>query len=99
MSSPTVRRRRLPKSSYSSSSAAVGARGIEIASSAKSFNSRSSPSGGGGQTRRVLDRAQPLDQGEDVRRRQQVGALGDVDAQPLVELVAADLGQVVALGI
>ena len=44
ISSPTVRRRRLPKSSYSSSSWAIGARGIEIASAAKSLDSSSTPS-------------------------------------------------------
>ena len=44
ISSPTVRRRRLPKCSYSSSRSAIGSRGIEMASSAKSLIG-SSPSG------------------------------------------------------
>ena len=50
ISSPTVRRRRLPKSSYSSSSCAIGARGIVIASAAKSFDSSSTPSWVGRET-------------------------------------------------
>src|SRR4029077_1078474 len=40
-----------------------------------------------------------LDEREDVLGRQNPGVLGDVHAEPLVELVAADLRQVVALGI
>src|SRR5439155_22132147 len=35
--------------------------------------------------------------GEDVVRRQAARIVGDADAEPLVQLVAADLGQVVAL--
>ena len=38
-----------------------------------------------------------LDEREDVLRRQHAHVVGHVDAEPLVQLVAADLGQVVAL--
>src|SRR6476646_2881983 len=47
----------------------------------------------------VRQRDELADEGEDVLRRQHAGALGDAHAQALVELVAADLGQVVALRI
>ena len=46
---------------------------------------------------RQLD--EPLDEGDDVLRRQDARALGHVDAEALVQLVPADLGQVVALGV
>ena len=60
----------------------------------------------GGEVLRVLGHAdrvrqldELLDEREDVLRRQHARVLGHVDAEPLVQLVAADLGQVVALGV
>jgi hypothetical protein len=60
----------------------------------------------GGIVLRLLVDAEPvrqldelLDEREDVLGRQDARVVGDVDAEPLVQLVAADLGQVVALGI
>ena len=52
---------------------------------------------GHAERRRQLD--EPADEGDDVRRRQHPRVVGHVDFEPLVQLVAADLGQVVALGI
>ena len=87
-----VRRRRLPKCSYSSSSAAIGRRSSAIRV--------------GGEVLRVLrdaehvrQRDELLDEREDVLRREDAAVVGHVDAEALVQLVAADLGQVVALGI
>ena len=42
---------------------------------------------------------EPLDEREDVLRRQDADVVRHVDLEPLVQLVAADLGQVVALGV
>ncbi len=60
----------------------------------------------GGVVLRVLGHAevrrhrdQPAHEGEDVLGRQHARVLGHPDAEPLVQLVAADLRQVVALGI
>ena len=50
---------------------------------------------GDAELRRQLD--QLLDEREDVLGREHARALGNVDAEPLVQLVAADLRQVVAL--
>ena len=50
-----------------------------------------------GHADRVRHRDELLDEREDVLRRQDARVLGHVDAEPLVQLVAADLRQVVAL--
>ncbi len=42
---------------------------------------------------------EPLDERDDVLRREHARPVGHVDLEPLVELVAADLRQVVALGV
>ena len=42
---------------------------------------------------------EPLDEREDVQRREHADVVGYVDLEPLVQLVAADLRQVVALGV
>ena len=47
----------------------------------------------------VRERDELLDEREDVLRRQDAAVVGHVHAEALVQLVAADLGQVVALGI
>ena len=52
-----------------------------------------------GHADRVRERDELLDEREDVLRRQNARALRHVDAEPLVQLVAADLRQVVALRI
>ena len=52
-----------------------------------------------GHADRVRERDELLDEREDVLRRQHAGPVGHVDAEPLVQLVAADLRQVVALRI
>ena len=46
----------------------------------------------------MRQRDELLDEREDVLRREDAAVVGHVDAEPLVQLVAADLGQVVALG-
>ena len=85
ISSPTVRRRRLPKWSMSSTSTRdVGVLAVPLARH-----------GGltGVQGHDVLDRR------DDVVDREHRGSQRGLDAQLLVDLVAADLGQVVALGV
>ena len=62
------------------------------ASAAKSFESS-------GHAEHVRQRDELLDEREDVLRREDAAVVGHVDAEALVQLVAADLGQVVALGI
>ena len=52
---------------------------------------------GHAELRRQVDES--LDEGEDVLRREDPRSLRHVDVEPLVQLVAADLGQVVALGV
>ena len=52
-----------------------------------------------GHADRVRQRDELLDERKDVLRRQNAAVVGHVDAEALVQLVAADLGQVVALGI
>ena len=47
----------------------------------------------------MRQRDQLLDEREDVLRRQHAHAVRHVDAEPLIQLVAADLRQVVALGV
>ena len=103
ISSPTVRRRRLPKCSYSSRSPAISSRGIVAASA--------------GEVLRVLGQAdldgqvdEPADELHQVvghagqaageaRAGERADVRADVQAEAGVELVAADLREVVALGV
>ena len=103
MSSPTVRRRRLPKCSYSSRSPAISSRGIVAASAAKSLDSSGRPILIG----RRHQAADQLDQvvghvreaAGEARVGERAHAGAQLQAEARVELVAADLGEVVALGV
>ena len=94
-SSPTVRRRRLPKCSYSSSRWATSSQIRLVAASARSLASSN-----------VLlvvdlhrDAHEFLDQGDDVAFGERADREFGVQVEPLVDLVAPDPGQVVALGV
>ena len=96
ISSPTVRRRRLPKCSYSSRWSATGSRGI-----ADGLGGVVSDLDLGllGHAEDARQRDELLDERDDVVVRQRARLEVDVEAQAGVELVAADAREVVALGV
>ena len=85
-----VRRRRLPKCSYSSSSCAdrAAVEAVRVGGVVLRLLRHAD---------RVRHRDELLDEREDVLGREHTRVLGHLEAKPLVQLVAADLRQVVAL--
>ena len=96
ISSPTVRRRRLPKCSYSSRWSAIGSRGSDDGLGGVVLDLDLAVLGDAEELRQGDEL---LDQGVDVVVRQRARLEVDVETEARVELVAADAREVVALGV
>src|SRR3954469_6078819 len=107
MSSPTVRRRRLPKCSYSSRRSAIGSPAAGRGAAAAAARQGAGLRGGVldldlavlGDAELARQRDELAHQRVDVVVRQRAGLEVDVEPEARVELVAADPREVVALGV